>query len=289
MTQEYGSQSMVAPLRRVVVRAPNAAFAEADPTAWHYRDHPDLAAAGAEHEALVAILENAGAEVIRHDASLPGLADSIYVHDPVLVTAAGTLVLSMGKELRRGEEEPLAETLAAAGVPVFGRLAGDARAEGGDLLWVDERTLAVGQGFRTNESALMQLRDLLTPVGVDCIAVPLPVFDGRDACLHLMSIISMVDDDLAVAYEPLLPVPFWRWLQERGIELVAVPEEEFASQGPNVLALGPRDCVLLEDNVQTAERLAAAGCRIQMYRGAEISHKAEGGATCLTRPVWRGA
>jgi N-dimethylarginine dimethylaminohydrolase len=287
MTRQYGSQSMVAPLRRVAVRAPDVAFAEADPAAWHYRARPDLEAARAEHQALVAILEDAGAEIIRHDAALPGLADAIYVHDPVLVTAAGTLVLSMGKALRRGEEEALADTLAAAGVPVFGRLTGDARAEGGDLLWVDDRTLAVGQGFRTNEAAFVQLQELLAPLGVDCVAVPLPVYDGREACLHLMSIISMVDDDLAVAYEPLLPVPFWRWLRERGVELVTVPAEEFASQGPNVLAVAPRDCVLLEDNARTAELLAAAGCRVRTYRGAEISHKAEGGATCLTRPVWR--
>jgi dimethylargininase len=287
MTQKYGSQSMVAPLRRVVVRTPDSAFAEADPAAWHYRAPPDLTAAQAEHEALVAILQGAGAEIIRHDVDLAGLADAIYVHDPVLVTDAGTLVLSMGKELRRGEEEPLAGTLTAAGVPVFGRLTGTARAEGGDLLWVDERTLAVGQGFRTNETALAQLQTLLAPLGVECVPVPLPVFDGREACLHLMSIISMLDDDLAVAYEPLLPVTFWRWLGERGIELVTVPEQEFASQGPNVLALAPRDCVVLEDNVRTAELLTAAGCRVRTYRGDEISHKAEGGATCLTRPVWR--
>lgn len=278
---------MVAPLRRVLVRPPDEAFGRADPERWHYRAAPDLAAARAEHAALVDLLAGAGAEVLVHDVAIEDRADSIYVHDPVLVTNRGTIVLRMGKELRRGEEEAAAEALERVGVPVLGRLQGDACAEGGDLLWLDPETLAVGQGFRTNQAGLDQLAALLDPLGVRCVPVPLPVYEGEAACLHLMSLISMVADDLAVAYEPLLPVPFWRLLRERGIELLRVPDEEFASQGPNVLALAPRQCVLLEDNVRTAAALRAAGCEVLGYRGREISHKCEGGATCLTRPVWR--
>ncbi|NKB89048.1 MAG: amidinotransferase [Acidobacteria bacterium] len=278
---------MVAPLQRVAVREPNSDFADADLVAWNYHGRPDLEAARAEHAHLVDLIEASGAEVIRHEGPLPGLADSIYVHDPVLVCDAGTIVLQMGKELRRGEEEPLAATLEAVGVPIHYRLHGAATAEGGDLLWLDSRTLAVGQGFRTNSHALEQLREALAPLGVECVPVPLPVFTGSAACLHLMSLISMLDDDLAVAYPSLLPVPFWQLLQGRGIEVVEVPESEFASQGPNVLALSPRRCVALEDNTETAARLEAAGCEVLNYRGAEISHKGEGGATCLTRPVLR--
>lgn len=283
----YGAQSMVDPLRRVAVRSPSRAYGTADPTRWHYRGQPDLAAACSEHAELMALLEAEGAELIWHEADLPELADAMYVHDPVLVCDAGTIVLSMGKALRRGEEMPLAQTLEAAGVPIHYRLHGEARAEGGDLLWVDRHTLAVGQGFRTNHAALEQLTEALAPLGVSCVPVPLPVYTGADACLHLMSLISMIDEDLAVAYPALLPVPFWRWLAERGIEVVAVPEDEFPTQGPNVLALAPRRCVLLEDNLETAARLRAAGCAVLTYRGAEISHKGEGGATCLTRPVLR--
>ena len=283
----YGAQSMVDPLRRVAVRSPSRAYGTADPTRWHYHGQPDLAAACSEHAELMALLEAEGAELIWHEADLPELADAMYVHDPVLVCDAGTIVLSMGKALRRGEEMPLAQTLEAAGVPIHYRLHGEARAEGGDLLWVDRHTLAVGQGFRTNHAALEQLTEALAPLGVSCVPVPLPVYTGADACLHLMSLISMIDEDLAVAYPALLPVPFWRWLAERGIEVVAVPEDEFPTQGPNVLALAPRRCVLLEDNLETAARLRAAGCEVLTYRGAEISHKGEGGATCLTRPVLR--
>jgi len=283
----YGSQSMVDPLRRVCVRTPGEAFGEANPERWNYTSSPDLGRAVAEHARLVEILEAAGAEVIEHGTDLPDKADAIFVHDPVLVCDRGTIVLRMGKELRRGEEEPLAATLEAAGVPIHYRLSGDAVAEGGDLLWLDRRTLAVGQGFRTNPAGLAQLREALTPLGVECVPVELPYFQGAAACLHLMSMISMVADDLAVAYEPLLPVGFWRQLRERGIEIVPVPKEEFATQGPNVLALAPRSCLMLQNNTVTGARLEEAGCRVQTYRGDELSLKAEGGATCLTRPVWR--
>lgn len=283
----YGAQTMVDPLRRVVVRAPSPAYGSADPAVWHYHGEPDMEAATREHVELAALLEAEGAELIWHDTPLPGLADAMYVHDPVLVCDAGTIVLSMGKVLRQGEEMPLAHTLETAGVPIHYRLHGEARAEGGDLLWIDRRTLAVGQGFRTNRVALEQLTEALTPLGVRCVSVDLPVHTGASACLHLMSLISMIDTDLAVAYPALLPVPFWHWLGERGIEVVTVPETEFASQGPNVLATAPRRCVLLEENVETAALLRAAGCEVMTYLGAEISHKGEGGATCLTRPVFR--
>ena len=286
-SREYGAQSMVEHLRRVAVRAPSKAYGAADPATWNYHGQPELGAARQEHAELVALLEAEGAEMVWHDADLPELADAMYVHDPVLVCDAGTIVLSMGKALRRGEEMPLARTLEAAGVPIHYQLHGDARAEGGDLLWIDQHTLAVGQGFRTNLVALEQLTEALAPLDVNCVPVPLPVFSGAAACLHLMSLISMLDHDLAVAYPALLPVPFWQLLAERGIEVVPVPETEFASQGPNVLALAPRRCVLLEDNVETAARLQAADCEVLTYRGAEISHKGEGGATCLTRPILR--
>lgn len=286
-TKAFGSQSMFEPLRRVVVREPDDSFAAADPQRWHYAGRIDGGRARAEHAALVAILEAEGIEVIRHAAPLAGLADAIFVHDPVLVVDRGTIVLRMGKPLRRGEEESLADCLTAAGVPIAARLHGDAIAEGGDLLWVDRRTLAVGQGFRTNAEGLRQLHAALAPDGVTCVPVQLPFHCGEAACLHLMSLISMLAEDLAVAYEPLLPVPLWQLLAARGVRIVPVPESEFGTQGPNVLALAPRRVLMLEGNPETHRRLEAAGCEVLTYRGDELSLKAEGGATCLTRPVWR--
>ncbi|HEY7213400.1 MAG TPA: arginine deiminase family protein [Thermoanaerobaculia bacterium] len=278
---------MVAPLRRVLVRRPDAAFGDADPARWHYTARPDLEEARREHDALTDLLRAAGAEVIEHAAPQPERADSIYVFDPALITDRGAVLLRMGKALRRGEEEALGRRLAEIGVPILGALQGEATAEGGDLLWLDHDTLAAGLGFRTNAEGLRQLREILAPLGVEVVPVELPYFGGPEACLHLLSLISLVDHDLAVIYPPLLAVPFWRLLRERGIRLIEVPEEEFPSQGPNVLALAPRKALMLEGNPVTRRRLEEAGCEVLTYRGREISLKAEGGPTCLTRPIWR--
>jgi dimethylargininase len=283
----YGSQSMVEPLRRVLVRRPEAAFGAADPAKWHYTARPDLEIAQQEHDALVDILRQVGAEVIYHEEPLPDHADAIFVHDPAIVTDAGAIILKMGKPLRRGEEEAMALCFRKLGIPILYTLHDDATAEGGDLLWLDRTTLAVGQGFRTNRAGLRQLQEALKGLGVQVIPVPLPYYGGAEACLHLMSLISVIDDDLAVIYPPLLPVPFWQLLRERGFQLVAVPPEEFATMGPNVLALAPRQCLILERNPVTRTRLEKAGCRVQTLKGDEISFRAEGGPTCLTRPILR--
>ncbi len=276
---------MAGTLKRVLVKRPDEAFGGADPERWHYTSRPDLDEARREHDALVKILEDAGAEVIDHPEPQPDRADSIFVFDPALVTDRGAVILRMGKELRRGEEEAMARRFQEIGVPILAELHGEATAEGGDLLWIDSKTLAVGQGFRTNAEGLRQLRGILT--GVEVLAVDLPYFTGPEACLHLLSLISIVDRDLAVVYPPLMPVTFWQTLQDRGFRLVEVPEEEFATMGPNVLALAPRKCLMVEGNPVTRRRLEEAGCEVLTYRGREISLKAEGGPTCLTRPIWR--
>jgi dimethylargininase len=287
MIRDFGCQTMTDPLRRVLVKRPDEAFGSADPARWHYTARPDLDEARREHDALVEILAGAGAEVIDHPEPQPDRADAIYVFDPALIIDRGAVILRMGKELRRGEEAAMARRLREIGVPILAELEDPATAEGGDLLWLDSRTLAVGQGFRTNAEGLRQLREILT--GVDVLPVDLPYFTGPEACLHLLSLISIVDRDVAVVYPPLLPVSFWKTLLDRGFRLVEVPEEEFPTMGPNVLALAPGRCLMLEGNPVTRQRLEQAGCEVLTYRGREISLKAEGGPTCLTRPIWRAA
>jgi dimethylargininase len=287
MTKQYGSQSMIAPLRRVLVKRPDQAFAVDDPDKWHYTSRPNLNIAQQEHDALVSLLQQAGTEVIYHDEQLPDHADSIFVFDPALITNQGAIILSMGKDLRRGEEKVMARCLEVAGLPIHYRLHGEARAEGGDLLWVDSNTLAVGLGFRTNAEGLRQLEESLADQGVTVIPVELPYYTGPEACLHLLSLISIVDYNLVVVYPPLMSVLFWQYLQGRGFRFIEVPEEEFLTMGPNVLALAPGQCLMLEGNPVTQQRLIDAGCEVLTYRGQEISLKAEGGATCLTRPILR--
>ena len=283
----YGSQSMVEPLKRVLVRRPDEAFGSAAPALWHYVSQPNLEKAQAEHDALVATLHEADCEVLYHSAELPEHADAIFTHDPVIVTDEGSIILRMGKEQRRGEEAAIGATLEELGVPTLAALEGEATAEGGDLLWLDHDTLAVGRGYRTNAEGLRQLTAALRPLGVETVEVQLPHGDGPVSCLHLMSVISMLDHDLAVVHLPLLPVPFVELLSDRGIELAEVPGEEYPTMGPNVLALAPRRCLMIEGNPVTRERLEAAGCEVLTYRGEELSLKAEGGATCLTRPILR--
>ncbi len=287
MTRHYGSQSMVAPLRTVLVKRPEEAFAVSDPVAWHYTGRPDLVIAQQEHDGLVALLRQGGAEVVYHDEPQPDHADAIFAFDPALVTDYGAIILSMGKPRRRGEEAAMARRFEQLGVPILYSLHGDACAEGGDLMWIDHDTLAVGLGFRTNAEGVRQLREALSGVGVKVIPVELPYYTGPEACLHLLSLMSLVDDHTAVIYPPLIAVPFWQELQRRDFKLIEIPEEEFLTMGTNVLALAPRKCLMLEGNPVTKRLLEEAGCEVKTYKGNEISLKAEGGPTCLTRPILR--
>jgi dimethylargininase len=287
--KQYGSQTMIAPLHKVLVKRPDEAFVVDDPEAWHYTGHPNLPAARQEHDNLVALLRQAGSEVVYHDEPQPEHADAIFVFDPAIVTDHGAIILSMGKPQRRGEEAAMVRCLEALGVPILYTLHGEARAEGGDLLWLDHDTLAVGQSFRTNAEGLQQLRESLNEIGVRVLPVELPYYTGPEACLHLLSLISIVDRQVAVVYPPLLAVPFWQELKRRDFKLIEVPDAEFATMGPNVLALAPGRCLMLEGNPITRQRLEEAGCEVMTYRGNEISLKAEGGPTCLTRPVLRGS
>ncbi len=283
----YGGQNTVDPLHRVIVRRPDTTFDVDDPKKWNYVSKPDLADAQKEHDGLVATLREAGAEVIYHDDPIPGCADSIFVCDPAIMTDRGAILLQMGKELRRDESDALAACFEKNGIPVYYRMHGEATGEAGDMQWIDEKTLAVGHGFRTNAEGIRQMKEALEPLGVEVFVVELPYFTGPKACLHLRTYISMLDHDLAVVHPQLMAVPFWLMLQERGIQIVEVPDEEFDSMAPNVLALGPRKVLMLEGNPITKGRLEEAGCEVHTYRGNELSLKAEGGATCLTQPVLR--
>jgi len=290
--RRVGSQSLVAPLRRVIVKRPEEAFRSASKIEDEWRrlgftGPPDLARAAEEHRRFVALLEAAGAEVLALPEAEGTTLDSLYAHDPALVTSAGVVVFNMGKPERRGEGEALRRALAEWGVPVLGAVDGDATAEGGDMLWLDERTLVVGRGFRTNGAGIARIRALLAPLGVETIDVHLPAWDGREGLLHLLSIISLLADDLAVVYRRLLPVPLVELLEARGVALVDVPDEEFPGMGCNVLALAPRRVVMLERLPVTRGRLEAAGCSVSEYSGREISLKGNGGPTCLTRPLLR--
>jgi dimethylargininase len=279
----YGCQSMTGELRRVLVRAPRAE----DLHGWRicgWRTEPDPRGIAAEHEAFCELLVGAGAEVLLAESPADGNPDAIYTYDPALVTDAGALLLHPGKKCRRSEVPAIAEDFQRAGVPVAGQLVDPERAEGGDLCWLDERTLLAGSGYRTNEAGISRLQQLLP--GVEVLAFDLPHWHGRDEVMHLMTLISPLAPDLAVVYAPLLPTRLAQLLEQRGVELIEVPDEEFATMGSNVLALAPRVALAVEGNPQTRRRMERAGVEVLAYRGDELS-KGDGGPTCLTRPLLR--
>jgi N-dimethylarginine dimethylaminohydrolase len=248
---------------------------------------PDFSRAIAEYDRFLEIVAASGCKIV----SLPqgsGLTlDSIYTRDAAVVSGDGVILASMGKPSRVGEPAAQGLDLKREGWPIAGSIAPPGRLEGGDLVWLDHRTLAVGRGARTNDEGIRQLKVLLGDSFDELIVVPLPDYPGQHDVMHLMSLISPVDRNLAVIYSRLLPEEFRQTLQHRGYQFVDVPDEEFETMGGNVLALGPRECVMLNGNPKTRAALEKGGAHVHVYDGLEISLKGGGGPTCLTRPLAR--
>lgn len=253
----------------------------------NYTEKPDLSAAMAEYDRFVGLLEGfgIGLSFLPQDPAT-GL-DSVYVRDSSVVCSKGLIVCRPGKTQRRGEAGALERASIEAGVRIAGRIREPGTLEGGDVVWLDERTVAVGRSHRTNDAGIRQLQSILGGMVDEVIVVPLPHWRGTADVFHLMSVLSPIDRDLALVYSPLLPIPFREYLVSRGLQLIEVPDSEFHTMGANVLAVGPRQCVALAGNPRTRRRLEAAGVAVHTYRGDEISVKGAGGPTCLTRPLGR--
>ena len=282
-TARWGTPDMYSTLRTVLVRTPTT-MGEfvAD---GHWRE-PDRALLPKQHAEFAALLRSLGAEVIVADP-VDGLVDAVYTHDPMTMTPHGALLYQMRKPVRAPEPAVMRADLERLGVPIVGELTGDAYSDGGDKVWLDEHTLVVGRGYRTTAAAIEQMRSILEPYGVNVVRVDLPHFLGPDAVLHLMSVISPLDHDLAVVYEPLAPVSLLELLDERGIARITVEEDEFWTQGANILAVGPRRVVLAAGNDKVHKKLDAVGVEVHVFDGSEVAVKGDGGPTCLTQPLWR--
>ena len=276
-----GVRSMVAPLRRVLVVRPALAgdFAGAG---WR---EPDPTGLARQHEEFAELLTDLGVEVVVAEAP-EGLVDACFAYDPVFVTGAGAIQLQMSKPARRDEPAFLAAEVEKAGVPVIAKLTGAATADGGDMCWLDEATLAVGRGYRTNAAAHQQLSDILGREGVTVERADLPHHLGAAHVMHLLSVVSPVADHLAVVFEPLAPVPLLEMLAERGYRTVACDPDEFARQGCNVLAVRPGVVVMADSAPRTRSALERIGVDVTTYAASE-TNKGDGGPTCLTRPLLR--
>jgi dimethylargininase len=283
--KRYGAQSMTAPLLEVLVKRPGPAFGRAFDEPSHGFLHPvDLDVARRQHDALCTILTGLGVTVHELGAETQS-PDLVYVFDPALVTDGGAIPLRSGKPTRRGEERELETWAVEHAIPVVGRIEAPGTVDGGDTFWLRPDVFCIGRSLRTNRAGAEQLSNL---VGGETIVFDVPYWRGGAELLHLLSVISPVADDLAVAFLPLLPAGLHELLAERGVSLIEVPEEEFPTLGCNVLAVRPGVVVMVEGNPRTAAALATLGCEVHTFPGSEICLNGSGGPTCLTRPILRG-
>jgi len=240
-----------------------------------------------EYEKFQLFLANKNIELSFFPEDKKTWIDSIYCRDASIATDFGMIICNMGKKGRLYEPKAQLEAYQKNDKDILGEIKFPGTLEGGDVAWLDLNTLAVGHTYRTNEEGIRQLKSLLEPKGIEVIVVELPHYKGKEDVFHLMSILSPVDKNLAVVYSPLMPIKFRNELLQRGIQLIDVPDGEFESMGCNVLAVGPRDCLMVDGNPITKKLLENAGCQVFSYKGNEISVKGGGGPTCLTRPMQR--
>ena len=288
--QKFGAAAMTGDLKRVIMRKPDHVMANADAQIWHYGPGFNAAKAAVQHKAFADMVAASGAQIEWLPDVADGLSDSIFTHDPSLVSQAGAIILNMGKPLRK-DEPSLHDTLyAKMGIPVVGRLVEPGTVEGGDCIWLDAKTLVIGRGVRTNQAGIEQVTDILRPHGVTVLGFDLPLWDGEAACLHLMSVISPLADDLYLVHAPLLPVALYQMMKALGIQLIIAPADEFAASNGlslNVLPTKPKDVIMVAGFPKTKAAMEAAGCRVQTFEADALCIACEGGPTCLTRPVWR--
>jgi dimethylargininase len=275
-------RSTTAPLRHALLSEPTGGdFASAGWLAT-----PDLGRLRRQHAAFAELLAELGVEVTVLPAS-DGLVDACFAYDPVLVSERGVIELRMAKRARIDEPRRLVAALAELGVPLAGRLDDDAVADAGDMFWLEERTLAVARGYRTNRAAHDQLGSILAAEGAVVERFDLPHHRGPENLLHLLSVVSPIADDLALVYEPLCPVPLLEALDERGIGRLHCDPDEVELQGCNVLAVRPGVVVMADTAPRTRRILEQVGCEVHVYEASELN-LGEGGPTCLTQPVTRG-
>jgi N-dimethylarginine dimethylaminohydrolase len=286
----YGCQLMANNMTRVLMRRPGKSLLQADPAVWHYNHFFDAEKAIQQYNEFAKLIEATGAEICWMEDEGDGLADAMFTRDASLITKAGAVPLRMGKPLR--SEEPLVHKAAyeKLDIPILGQLSGQAMIEGGDTIWLNEKTLLVGIGFRSNEEGVKQLNALLNPHDIKVLGFDMPYWAGKEACLHLMSVISPLTETKYLVHPPLIPARLWSLLEDSGIELVVAPADEFeASFGLNlnVLPTSPDNCIMIDGFPKTKKVMEDNGVNVQTFAGDALCMACEGGPTCLTNPIYR--
>ena len=283
---------MVNPIKKILLKHPKNAFINQEIinkqySGLNYSEAPNFNKAIFDYEKFTKLLISFGIELYFLPKNNSTSIDSIYTHDPCVVSNNGIILCNMGKKARLPETNHIENFFKSIEVPILGKIKVPGTLEGGDVVWIDEKTIAVGEGYRTNFEGIKQLKHLLSNQVQDVISVPIPHWNGPKDCLHLMSNLSPIDHNLYLVYSRLLPVSFIKYLLDRNIELIDVPDEEYESMGCNVLAVSPRKVIMISGNSITKQLLEKKGVEVYTYDGSEISIKGAGGPTCLTRPFLR--
>lgn len=292
ISMAYSCHNMVNPIKKIILKHPKDAFKDQDTinkqfSRLNYFEAPNFNKAISDYDKFVGLLISFDIELHFLPKDNSTSIDSIYTHDPCVVSNNGVILCNMGKKARLAEPNTMEDYFKSIQLPILGRIKAPGTLEGGDVVWIDEKTIAVGEGYRTNKEGIKQLKHLLSDQVENVISVPIPHWSGPEDCLHLMSNISPVDHNLYLVYSRLLPVPFRKYLLDRNIELIDVPDEEYESMGCNVLAVAPRKVIMINGNLITKQLLEKKDIEVYTYDGAEISIKGAGGPTCLTRPFVR--
>ena len=286
----FGVSSMIDKLATVGMLKPMKALKTADPDKWHYGNSFDPKKIENNYSSFAKILIELDVKILWMTPENNKIADSIFTYDASFMTPKGAILLLPGKPLRKGEEKIHEAFYKKNNIPIIGKLSGLAIAEGGDMFWLDKETLVIGKGFRTNQEGIEQIKRVLSALHVKVVPFDLPFFKGPDACLHIMSLISIVDKNKALTYSPLLPIGLVQLLEKKGYNLIEAPEDEFISSeglNINVLAIEPGVCVMISGFPKTKEALEKNGVKVYTFDGDSLCIGCEGGPTCLTRPILR--
>ena len=283
---------MVDPIKKILLKHPKSAFINQKTIneqylKLNYFEAPNFNKAILDYENFVSLLKSFDIELHYLPEDKSTSLDSIYTHDPCVISNNGVIICNMGKKSRLPESDAIEKFFNSIQIPILGKIKTPGILEGGDVVWIDNKTIAVGEGYRTNREGIEQLKHLLSDQVQDVISVPIPHWNGPQDCLHLMSNLSPIDHNLYLVYSRLLPVSFRKYLLDQNIELIDVPDEEYESMGCNVLAIAPRKVIMISGNSKTKQLLEKNNVEVYTYDGTEISIKGAGGPTCLTRPFLR--
>ena len=288
----FGGQDMVSPIKKILIKHPQNAYInqskiETESASLNYLGVPDYEIACSDYNNFLNLISTLDIEVHSLPIYQSTTLDSIYTHDPCVVSDKGVILCNMGKKERAHEPHAIKEYLESINIPILGHIENPGKLEGGDVVWIDTKTIAIGEGYRSNNHGIKQLKAILGDLVEEIITVPLPHWNGKNDCLHLMSNLSPIDHDLFLIYPRLLPVSFIQFLLDRKIELIEVPDSEYNSMGCNVLAVGHKKIIMVDGNPITRSLLEKKNMDVFTYNGSEVSLKGSGGPTCLTRPFLR--